>query len=382
MSFTLAADPNDVAIRVGSTDFKGWQSVSITSSCESIPNSFQLTAASEALQYSALAGTRAGQSCKIYIGSDLVITGWIDRRGIGIDAHSHQVTLSGRGITRNLLDCSVDLLRDPNLKGGQIAAANALDLAQRLSRGYGVTAISAVSDLGRSLAAYPISVHLGDTPYQIIESVAAFTGYLVYEDSFGRLVLDRVGTRQMASGFTMPGNIEAIGAERSADLRYSDYLVTWSSVDQLRELNPLGNQRAHEVDPTLGEYRLKITVSAQVTPDGEFAQAFARWQKARYIGRSQAAQITCDSWRDSSGQLWTPNRLATIDATAADISNANWIIGTVTYRKDMSGTHADLVLMPPDAFNPEPNPLNLWDRELVGDLPHSQNPAPNAEPPT
>ena len=36
-----------------------------------------------------------------------------------------------------------------------------------------------------------------------------------------------VGNNQMASGFTMPGNIEAISAERSVDQRYSEYIAVW-----------------------------------------------------------------------------------------------------------------------------------------------------------
>jgi prophage tail gpP-like protein len=80
MPITLAVDRDDVIIQVGSNRFQGWQTVSITRSCESMPNSWSLSASAEFLQdANALAGTRPGQKCLIYIGSDLVITGWIDR---------------------------------------------------------------------------------------------------------------------------------------------------------------------------------------------------------------------------------------------------------------------------------------------------------------
>ena len=125
MAASLGSGPDDVTIQVGSNRFVGWQNVTITRSCESMPNNWSLTASAEFLQGAALAGTRPGQSCLIYIGSDLVITGKIDRRSIPIDARNHQVTLSGRGITRNLVDCSADLLNDPGIRGGQINGANA-----------------------------------------------------------------------------------------------------------------------------------------------------------------------------------------------------------------------------------------------------------------
>lgn len=65
------------------------------------------------------------------------------------------------------------------------------------------------------------------------------------------------------------------------------------------------------------------------------------------------AEFTCDSWRDTAGALWTPNRLAPIETPKAAITGAEWLIGTVTFRMNMSETHAD------------PIPLNLFGNELA-----------------
>ncbi len=384
MTIPLASGVDDVSIQVGSNQFKHWQTVSITRSCESMPNSFSLTASAEFLQGpEQMAGTLPGQACLIYIGLDLMITGWIDRRSIAVDAGSRTVTISGRGITRQLVDCSVDLLNDPAIHGGQISGPNALNVANQLCHAYGITAVSNVDDLGFPIPSF--NMRGGDTPYQVIESIARWASYLVYEDTFGRLVLDRVGTRQHASGFRIPGNVEALSAEQSVDQRFSTYVVLWSGISTTEQLNPKANQRAIVLDDKVTPYRLRIIVSEQVAPvpgqnqttdNDAIANQRANWEKARRTGRSQVASVTCGSWRDSKGILWTPNWLATLDAPCADISNANWIIGSVTFRKDMTGTHADLILMPADAFNPDPNPLNLWDAQLANAPRVSQAPAP------
>jgi prevent-host-death family protein len=299
MAVSLGSGPDDVTIQVGSNRFVGWQNVNISRSCESMPNNWSLTASAEFLQGAALAGTRPGQSCLIYIGSDLVITGKIDRRSIPIDARNHQVTLSGRGITRNLVDCSADLLNDPGIRGGQINGANALDVAAKLCKAYGITAWSAVSDLGIAIPSF--QVPLGETPYQIIESVARYAGYLVYEDVFGRLVLDRIGTSQHASRFTLPGNVEAINGERSVDGRFSTYVVVYSGIDQTADLGGLANRRATILDDTLGEYRLRIIVSEQIAPtaagqqtidNDAIARQRANWEKARSIAPSRPLEIS------------------------------------------------------------------------------------------
>jgi prophage tail gpP-like protein len=350
----LADGPDDVTVQVGSYRFQGWQTVAISRSCESMPNTWSVTASAEFMQGEALAGTRPGQSCKIFIGSDLVVTGWIDRRTVRIDARERLVTISGRGMTRNLVDCSADVVNDTGLLGGNLSAANTLDLATRLSKAYGVTVKSAVADLGLPIPNFQLAP--GETPYQLIESAARYAAFLVYEDETGALVLDRVGTRKHASGFSLPGNIEAIGAERSVDQLYSDYVVIWSGTDSTFNAGQLVTKRASRQDNTLGQYRLLVIVSEQVAPGIDIAELRANWELARRRGRSQAAAVTCDSWRDSSGALWTPNWIAPVEAPAADITGAQWVIGSVTFRKDKSGTHADLELMPPDAFNPEPNP--------------------------
>ncbi len=348
-----------------------------------MPNSFSLTASTEFLQGTGLEATRPDQACTITIGSDLVVTGWIDRRSISLDARNHTVTIMGRGMTRSLADCSVDLLDSPAIKGGTISATNTSTLAQALAAAYGVTCRSAVADLG--VAVPSLRVSPGETPMEAIESVARYAGFLLYEDENGALILDRIGTDSMASGFTVPGNIEAISAERSVDARYSDYVVLFGGIERLVEVT--NGQYLYSIakDKTVSQKRVLILVSEQSAPVADPAQNYvlssaiaqvrANWEFARRLGRSQAASITCDSWRDSAGKLWTPNWLASVEAKAADIDGANWIIGTVTFRKDMSGTHADLVLMPPDAFSPSPDPLNLFDNELANS---PRNPNPRA----
>ena len=113
-----------------------------------MPNTWSVSASAEFLDDDALACTRPGQKCLIYIGGDMVITSWIDRRAIPIDAPTRQVVISGRGITRNLVDCTADLVNDPALNSGMINGANTFGVAQTLCKTHGITARSAVADLG------------------------------------------------------------------------------------------------------------------------------------------------------------------------------------------------------------------------------------------
>lgn len=378
--------PTDVAIVVGSNRIAGWQSVSITRSVEAFPSSFAVTAADQYPHDPTRALMQAGQPCQVFVGDDLVVTGYIDRYGISTAPRQHDILIAGRGLCCDLVDCSADTINTPELKNSQVSAANTLDLARKLCAAFKINTRSAVDDLGRAIQ--NLTIANGETPYEIIERVARYAGYLVYEDETGALVLDRVGTLKMASGFQMPGNVESASSTLSVDQRFSLYCVVWTGINQYQDPGLAGSgsfARAIVTDTTVPRYRPRVIVSEQIVPDIDLGKARANWEKARRIGRSQAISLTCDSWRDSAGMLWTPNRLAPIDMAAHKLVNQQWIIGTVTFRKDGSGTHADLTLMPPDAFNPEPAALNLFDWEVSRGLQQSQSPAPpstGATPPT
>jgi prophage tail gpP-like protein len=373
----VGADPDEVSIQVGNRHITGWQTVGITRSVEAIPNSFQVTCADQFPEDPARVvfyPGQAGEELTLRIGPDLVITGYADRYAIQVGPRQHEVIISGRGKTQDLVDCSADVLKSEDLKGASLSAPNLRTLAQRLCKPFGLTARSAVEDLGKPIPTFTVAI--GETSYEILERIARYAGYLIYEDETGNLVLDRVGTAKMASGFTMPGNIESATSTLAIDGRFSDYAAVWQSVNAYVEINPVSNQKAAAHDPTMPRYRPRIIVSEQTDNDQTLAQRRMDWEMNRRIGRSQSINLTCDSWRDTAGRLWTPNRLAKISAAALKLVDQEWIIGNVTFRKDQSGTHADLILMPPNAYAVEPAPLYLWNRELEQMPPTSQTPNP------
>lgn len=384
---STSTPPDEISIVVGGNRIVGWESASITRSVEAFPSSFVLTAADQFptdATKATIFPSGPGEPCQIYIGNDLVINGYVDRYGITVGGGRHDVTIQGRGICQDLADCSADLMHNPNVNGATMFAANVWDLAQKLCNSFNLTARMA-SGISLGKPVKYLTVALGETSYEIIERVARYAGFLVYEDQNGNLVLDQVGTQPHASGFSMPGNIESASSTLSIDQRFSQYTVLWSSVAQYSEINPLANQRSDIKDDAFikqfpNRYRPRLIVSEQYDPDSDYGVARGKWELARRIGRSQAITLTCDSWRDTAGKLWTPNMLAPINAPALKIVNASWIIGTVVYRKDQSGTHADVMLMPPAAFTPEPAPLYLWDREITHAPPSSGAAAPPTQP--
>jgi prophage tail gpP-like protein len=89
-----------------------------------------------------------------------------------------------------------------------------------------------------------------------------------------------------------------------------------------------------------------------------------QWEVARRYGRSQVVEITSDSWRDSNGHLWQPNTLCRVSRPQTGFKK-ELLIAEIEFVQGESGTHANLVLMPPQAFKPQPLVLPLAQSEGV-----------------
>ena len=66
--------------------------------------------------------------------------------------------LRAGGLGEDLVDASIDIASPGTpLTGGSLVAANALDLAQKLTKGFKIIVRSAVADLGRSIDLFQIA---------------------------------------------------------------------------------------------------------------------------------------------------------------------------------------------------------------------------------
>ena len=312
---------------------------------------------------------RLGAPCVVRLGADAVITGYIDRYAPSISAREHQVRVTGRGKCEDLVDCSA------MLPGATVNVISALTLAEMLCQPFGITARRLCDEPGDFIPQF--NVNLGETPFEVLDRVARYRQLLTYEGTDGALVLDRVGSTRHASGFTEGVNVEEGSAEFSMADRFSDYFVVWQTVDDLGQVREQtgganGNLHGHVQDRTVPRYRPRVIVSDQIVGGEDIGAARAAWEMNRRNGRSQVLRLTCDSWRDSAGTLWTPNALAPIEVPACKLGGKTWLIGQVDYLRGASGTHAVVVLMPPEAFQPEPVGLQGSDYQLHQELTRDQ----------
>jgi prophage tail gpP-like protein len=359
-----------LSLTVGNQTVTGWQRVSVTRPLAAIPASFSIEV-TERYPSAADIDLKPGHPCTVKIGSDLVLTGYVDRYASSISAAQHTIRVEGRSMSADLVDCSALVAGtsagSASTPGLQVLNGSTLDIVRKLAAPYGVTVQSTAGD---GIQVPQFNINLGETVWEIVDRITRYSEMVAYDMPDGSIMLAKVGTTPMASGFKVGVNVEAADVMFSTDQRYSEY------EGHLMSMMALGTDGGVN-SPGVGEIIRDDEMTALRRPDGSprfrklyiiseqfvmgqpLAGKRAIWEKNRRYGQSFNFTVTCDAWRDTAGKLWSPNYLAPIDAEALKLKHRDWLIGTVTYLRDESGQHARLSLWPPEAFSVEPTSPNV-----------------------
>jgi prophage tail gpP-like protein len=353
--------PDDtLSLVIASQSFTGWTSIRVSRSCERCPSSFDIFATELDRLHQGVAQMPPGAPCQVRIGADLILTGYVDRVLRSVGPSRHEVRIQGRGKCEDIVDTSVN---GHDITGMEITTSSLLDPATKLCAKLNITASSLTGDNAPLVAANgagPLifNANLQQTLYEILEAVASYAGVLIYEGVDGNLVISKVGTTSMASGFQLGTNVQNAVSSFTMDERFSVYLPCLMSTNFFGEQGIGGTQFPPVFDKAVPRYRPHVVVSDQFIFGTSLAERAAQWEAARRWGRSQMLRVTVDSWRDEAGALWAPNTLAPLDLPPLGLTGQSWVIGGVDFVRDSErGTVADLQLMPAQAFIPQPSIL-------------------------
>ena len=370
-------DPNELTIIVDGMVYGGWEDVRVTRGVERMPSDFDIRLTELYPGQASRVVMQPGQVCVVMLGNDVILNGYVDDYAPSYNATSHEVQITGRGKCEDLVDCAAGFPGPGQIGSGQFGNGTVFSNAQVICAPFGIDVNNLVTVPSRTIPLFNITY--GETCYEIIERMARYSAQLAYEGTDGSLILSQVGTTQAASGFQEGVNVQAGSARYSIRERFSDYFAFTIGTSTLSDvLSPNSLLAGSVTDPTVTRFRPMALITSEmqqnITPAGQadgppqyVAALRANWEKARRYGRSQAVTLTCDSWRDSAGTLWAPNTLAPINLPHLKLTGKTWVISEVSFMRGESGTTAELTLMPPEAFMPEPVALQMfdWQAELA-----------------
>lgn len=362
----MSAEADRVTLLVNGVDYGGWKSVRIGAGIERQARDFELAVTDRWPGSDIPRRVAPGDLCRVRIGSDLVLTGYVDSTPISHDGSTVTISIKGRSKTADLVDCSA--IVEP----GQFKGRTVQQIAAELATPYGIEVVAAV-DTGAAIADHQIQQ--GETAFESIDRLLKLRALLSTDDAEGRLILTRAGSARAATDLVVGQNVLTGSADLDFKDRFSEYRVKGqrtaevaaSSDDEEDDDDADGSDAsgpdiaaltdsAAATTQVLSTHtdsgvtrRRVLVIVADGQPDGATARDRARWEAAYRAGKSYEAMYTVQGWRQAGGQLWLPNQLVRVKDPIIGF-DLDMLIAEVTFSLSESGTTTTLKVAPKAAY--------------------------------
>lgn len=389
---SLDATQNRVRLVVGGQEYGGWKSVKIEAGIERQARSFTLEVTDRwPGQIAAIRRVQPFDACQVFIGEDLVLTGYVDATPIQYDGKRISVAVKGRSKTADLVDCSPpDSAAGSRSKSASVnlwanASANQAGavvkpaaagvnvwrnarletIAAALAAPYGVRVRSEV-DTGAPIAEH--HVQIGETVFESIDRMMRLRHVLSTDNAQGDLVFIDVGSAGHASTALEVGkNIREGSCELDFKDVFSKYVVkgqrAGNDADFGENANEAEGDDGSEADvegsagtPALASladarakrFRVKVFKQAGHADDGT-CQDRALYERAHRAAKALETTYTLAGWRQADARLWVPNLLVRVRDPLIGFDNV-MVIAEVHYELDANGLRTRLRVGPPDGY--------------------------------
>lgn len=336
---------NAVTLTVDGLDYGGWKDVEISAGLERQARDFRLSVTWRWPGQEVVRPIRQGARCEVRIGADLVLTGWVFSTPISHGADQITLSVSGRSLTADLVDCAAVN------KPGQWKNQSAQAIVSALAAPYNLRVSSEIS------ATAQLSDHTiepGETAFESIDRLLTLFRVFSTDDARGQVVLASVGSQGRAFDQIEVGNNVLTG---SAGLDFSGVFSEYQVLGQRSGTDKAYGEKAAEVSASVSDNRTSrkrvhiIHQTGQMTD--ELAQGRANWERGNRMGKALQATYTVQGWRQSNGALWRHNTVVRVIDPLIGFDR-DMVIAEVTYTLSESGMITTLVVGPPEGYEPEP----------------------------
>lgn len=331
-----------VELAIGGRRFGGWTDITVQLALDAVSGAFSLTLASKEEAAGPLMSVEPDDRCKLMIGGETVIDGWVDAVLPGFDSTSHAIAVSGRDRTGDLADCSA--IHKP----GSWTNARLEEIAAALAAPFGV-GVTAQASTGAAIRKF--ALQQGETVQSAIERLLRFRGLIAVAGASGDLVITTPSTAAPVATLATGVNIKSASGRKDHSERYSDYVVkAQAQGDDQRHGKASSQVRGEAKDSGVRRYR-PLLIVAEEQGDGASAQTRARFEAGVRAGRARGVEIIVAGWRIAAGgALWRPNMRARVQCAQAGFADDVLLVTGVALTKDADGTTARLTLAPPEAL--------------------------------
>ena len=372
----MTDENNKVTLVVnGSTIYEHWIDCSITAELSAIARSFSVTITAHLPQaQTVLTQFKLGDTVQVMIGSDLVLTGYIEQLPVSYDASSVTASIAGRSKTCDLVDCCVC----PPGRAVKLSSSSGWSSKTKPESGRVVTppSVSAISwrqqkletIIAQMIAPYDVKFvvesgelsevrsHDADPTKTVLENLKN----LVQKDDLflidtpqGNLSVVAKGSKTAADALILGKNVLSGSASFDGSQLFSEYRVlgqgSGSDSKTGKAVSTYSGSTTNTVMPRL---RIKTEDNSGQGSDpsclrqaeGDMLYDAAQFYKTSY---------TVQGWRQSDGSLWEVNSLVNVTDELLGLDAVQMLITRVTYSISESGMTTQLELVPPAGFRAE-----------------------------
>lgn len=333
-----------VEIKVNGNIYSGWKTARIPFGIEQIANSFELTVTDRWVGQDNPYPIRIGSGCEVLLNGEIVITGYVDDNSPEFDANTHAISIAGRDVTGDLVDCSAIH------KSGQWTNATLDKIVCDICAPFGIKVLID-APLGDKFSTF--SIQEGETAHECIDRACRMRAVMPVSDGKGNLVITRAKNGAPVAELIQGKNILYARGEFSLRERYSTYYIKGQdrgSDDNIDAPENHTQVSATSTDSFVKRYRPLIVLAEDKGAHATFKQR-AEWERNVRRGRSARATVRVNGWRNISGEIWRANTLVRLTSTFLG-ADANLLIVGGTYILDENqGEVTELTLVGREAFD-------------------------------
>lgn len=326
-----------VRLLINGREFTGWTAATIGMSIDNAADAFSLTAPFDPADPAVKAAfiPRKYQDVQVFIGNDVVLTGYVEKIAPHTGPDGRTLNVQGRSLTGQLVDCSID---GPLEYSGLTLA----EIARQLCKPFGVH-VRADYNTGKIDVA---SAKYGQSPYDFLAAIAGPRNMLLNSSYQGELVI--TDGRALASRDPIATLIEGKPPLISVDPDF-DSTACYSYYKVSSQQDGYSNVSGRVDDSTIARYRPRLIEQDDAGTDPKLA---ASWERSKAFADSMTVSVTITGWRRPDGNRWAERQLITLQAPGAMLAmETKWLIAGVTHKMDAeSGQTTTLRLIIPETY--------------------------------
>lgn len=329
----------DVILKVRGVEFRGWTAMSVSAGIQTLGRGFSVACSRlKDDRGTASIGIEPGDEVEVFLGSDVVVTGYVTKVSAGYDAGGIDIQVDGFSRTM-MLKSALPYAAPRTFKDYAVTK-----LLTTLCGYFGVEVGALVNASTAETISFSADELVSDKIVQLVQRKSV----LVTDDEAGRLVLLKAGSETANDAIETGKNV--LSAKRTTDMRnrFREYVVYGQGVNADSTRPVTDNQVSAMVEDSSVAYR---TNAVKQTGDAVASDCLVRASMLKKVAQAESDvfEYVLHGWRQSNGALWKPNLSVKVRDTIFNVDR-RMVVTDVRYSMSASGTTVTLVLMDQDAF--------------------------------